>query len=109
MEDGAQQVRQMSPDGLWWWDGLKWAALSEEERQARLAARVRAMTQAGWVVVQQTPSTAQLIRPKQFSAFWAIAWFLLCGVGVLVYVFYYMGKKDGTAYLTSDDPVTASS
>jgi hypothetical protein len=26
-------------------------------------------------------------------------WFLLCGFGVLVYVFYYMGKKDTTVLL----------
>jgi len=49
--------------------------------------------------MSQTPYTAQLVRPKKFSFLWATAWFLLCGVGVLVYVFYYMNKKDDQIYL----------
>ena len=34
---------------------------------------------------------------------WALVWFLLCGVGVLIYVFYYASKRDEGVYLQVDD------
>jgi hypothetical protein len=53
----------------------------------------------GYRVVSQTETTAQLIRPKQFSCLFASLWFLLFGVGLLFYLFYYWSKKDDTIYL----------
>ncbi len=44
-------------------------------------------------------SVAQLVKPKKFSFLWAILWFLLFGVGLVVYLLYYAGKKDQTVYL----------
>ncbi len=58
----------------------------------------------GFRVVSETEMSAQLIKPKVFSFVWALFWFLFLGVGVLVYIFYYMSKKDKTVYLrVSDD------
>ena len=58
----------------------------------------------GYLVVSQTEGSAQLVKPKQFSFIWALFWFLWFGVGVLVYLFYYMAKKDRTVYLKAPPP-----
>lgn len=55
----------------------------------------------GFRVVSQTESSAQLVKPKVFSFVWALLWFLLLGVGLVVYLLYYAAKKDKTVYLTS--------
>ncbi|HXC75844.1 MAG TPA: hypothetical protein VNU19_02225 [Candidatus Acidoferrum sp.] len=57
----------------------------------------------GYRVASQTPKTAQLVKPKKFSFWWALAWFLLLGVGLIVYLLYYGGKKDHQIYLTVDE------
>jgi len=57
----------------------------------------------GYRVVSETETSAQLLKPKVFSFVWALFWFLFLGVGVLVYIFYYMAKKDKTVYLRLSD------
>lgn len=44
-----------------------------------------------------------MVKPKEFAFGWATFWFLMFGVGILVYIFYYMGKKDEMAYLVVGD------
>ena len=60
----------------------------------------------GWLVheqdyqvVTQTEMSAQLVRPKKFSVIWALLWFLVFGIGLLVYILYYMAKPSGSIYL----------
>ena len=60
----------------------------DEPLQAHIAWYVR----GGYRVVSQTDTTAQLVKPKEFSFGWAVFWFLFFGVGVLVYLFYLRGK-----------------
>jgi hypothetical protein len=62
------------------------------------------------VVVSQTETSAQLVKPKRFSFIWALLWFLVLGIGFLVYLFYYLGKRDQTVYLAvgADGKVSAS-
>lgn len=72
---------------------------SVEEHRRLLEQQIDGHLQRGYRVVSQTDTAAQLVRPKSFSFIWAMAWFLLCGVGVLVYVFYYASKSDDTVYL----------
>jgi uncharacterized membrane-anchored protein len=43
------------------------------------------------------------VRPKKFSFLWALLCFLLFGIGILVYVAYYLAKSDQTVYLEVDD------
>jgi capsule polysaccharide export protein KpsE/RkpR len=31
----------------------------------------------------------QLVKPKKFSFIWALVWFLLFGIGLIVYLLYY--------------------
>jgi len=54
----------------------------------------------GYRIIAQTETSAQLIKPKQFSLIWALLWFLLFGIGLIVYIIYYAAKKDKAVYLT---------
>jgi hypothetical protein len=58
---------------------------------------------SGYVTTSKTEDSAQLVRKKRFSVGWALAWFLLLGVGVVAYFIYYLGKRDDTAYLSATD------
>lgn len=57
----------------------------------------------GYRVESRIPTAAQLLRPKKFSFLWALLWFLLFGIGILIYVAYYLAKSDQTMYLEVDD------
>jgi len=63
----------------------------------------------GYRVVSQTDSSAQLVKPKEFSFIWAFLWFLLLGIGVVVYLFYYASKKDKSVYLTVTNGIVSDS
>ncbi len=67
---------------------------------AVLQAEIDRLVREGYRVVSQTETSAQLLKPKVFSFVWAFVWFLLLGFGVLIYIFYYMAKKDKTVYLS---------
>jgi hypothetical protein len=105
---------EVSADGRWIWDGSGWqpaqdtssalaaTALAPIGSVGALQAVIADYTRHGYLVVHQTPTSVQLVRPKSFSFLWAILWFLLCGVGVLVYIFYYLGKSDEQKYFSVD-------
>ncbi len=69
----------------------------------RLDGEIARYVEAGYRITERTPTSAQLVRPKTFSFVWAFLWFLALGVGVLVYVFYYLSKRDESVYLTTDE------
>ncbi len=75
------------------------STLSIEERSAILDREIAKYIKRGFRVIARTDITAQLIKPKKFSFLWAILWFLLLGVGILVYLIYYWSKRDETIYL----------
>ena len=56
-----------------------------------------------YVVVSQMETSAQLVKPKQFSLGWAFLWLMMAGVGIFVYIFYYIAKSDGAIYLYVED------
>lgn len=56
-------------------------------------------TLEGWRVTYATETSAQLVRPKTFSFVAALLWFLLLGVGVFVYLAYYLAKRDDQVFL----------
>lgn len=58
---------------------------------------------AGFMIVYRDDRSAQLRRPKSFSFIFAFLWLLVFGVGILVYVLYYLAKHDEVIYLTLDD------
>jgi len=48
----------------------------------------------GYRVVWRDDERAQLVKPKEFSFWWALFWLLMLGVGIVVYLIYYAAKKD---------------
>lgn len=77
--------------------------VSLEQRGAILNAEIRRYVSNGYRVQSATSTTAQLVKPKKFSFFWALVWFLIFGVGILVYFAYYLAKKDRTVYVEVDE------
>jgi RNA polymerase subunit RPABC4/transcription elongation factor Spt4 len=75
----------------------------EAERRQAFEARIAGLVDQGFRIVSRTDTTAQLVRPKTFSFVWATLWFLVCGVGVLVYLFWYAAKSDDVVYVSLDD------
>lgn len=78
-------------------------ALSIEDRSGILDREVGSYVRRGYRVVSRTPTTAQLVRPKVFSRVWAFVWFLMLGVGLIVYLFWHASKRDKQLYLTVDE------
>lgn len=76
--------------------------VSLAERRAILQGVIAKFVRQGYRVVSQTDTTAQLVRPKRFSLLWAALWFLFFGIGLLVYLIYYMAKRDSQIYLGVD-------
>lgn len=74
--------------------------LSTEQRQAILKKEITQYVGEGWIVINETGTSANLVRKKKFSFWWALLWFLLLFVGLIVYIFYYMSKNDETAYIS---------
>jgi len=85
----------LTADGQYRWDGTAWRPVPLQAQVDRLVAR-------GFRIVYLTPTAAQLVRPKQFSFAWAALSFLLCGVGVLFYVFYFVSLPDDVVNLTAE-------
>ncbi len=56
----------------------------------------------GYRVVSQTEYTAQLVKPKHFSFPLFVLFLLLAVLPAVLYVLYYVGKRDKTVYLTID-------
>ena len=54
----------------------------------------------GYIVTAQAAGAAQLVRRKTFSFPWALIWFLLYGIGLVLYVCWYLAKNDETMYIT---------
>ena len=73
--------------------------LSIEERRTILDREIKRYIKRGFRVINRTDTTAQLVKPKKFSFLWALLWFLLFGIGLIVYLLYYAGKKDEPVYL----------
>ena len=68
------------------------------DREA-LQAQINEYARKGYIVQSQTETSAQLVKPKVFSFVWALLWFLLLGIGLLIYILYYLSKNDQTVYL----------
>lgn len=77
--------------------------LALEYRQALLDQEIDKYVKMGYRIVSQTQTTAQLVKPKKFSLIWAGLWFMLFGIGLVVYVLYYWAKSDKTVYLKVDE------
>lgn len=80
-----------------------------EQVHPLLAKEIQRYIKQGYRVVSQTETTAQLVRPRRFSCLAATLWTLLFGIGLIFYLFWYLGKKDDTIYLqVAGDRITAT-
>ena len=77
--------------------------MTTEQQKAVLQAEVIKYVRQGFIVVSQTDTTAQLVKHKKFSLFWAVIWFLLAIVPLILYILYYMAKKDEQVFLVVDE------
>jgi len=73
-----------------------------EQRREILQQYIYAYIQQGYRVVSQTDTTAQMIKPKQFSLLAAIFWLFVFVIGLLIYIFYFMASGDQQMYLEVD-------
>lgn len=73
-----------------------------EQPTAMLQAAIDNYIAAGYRITSQTPTSAQLVRPKQFSCLLATISFLLFGIGVVIYLFYFASLRDDVTYLHVD-------
>jgi hypothetical protein len=80
--------------------------LSIEQRAALLERHIAQFVARGYRVTSRTEATAQLVRPKEFSFLWALLWLgvtlCVCGLGILLYLLYYLAQKDKIVYLEVD-------
>jgi len=74
-----------------------------QQRRDILQREIAGYVKRGFVVQSQTDTTAQLIKRKKFSFLWALLWFLLAGVGLVVYLIWYAAKRDQSVYLSVDE------
>lgn len=89
-------TRKLSPDGWWWWDE------STQSWQPRLLQdRINAYVALGYRVISQTDTAATLLKPKTFSFFWFLVSLLFCIFPGIIYLGWYLGKKDTTIHLVS--------
>ena len=70
-----------------------------EKRRELLERAIAKYVSKGYLVVSRTDSTAQLRKPKTFSCLFASLWFLLFGIGIVVYLIYYAAKRDAIIYI----------
>ena len=68
-------------------------------RSEKLEQSIEHYVSQGYRVVSRTEKSAQLVRPKEFSFFAALLWFLVFGVGLMIYILYYLAKSDNMVYL----------
>lgn len=68
-----------------------------------LDAEIARRTAQGWHIVARGANDAQLRKPKRFSFVWAFLWFLVFGIGLLVYLLWHWAKRDALLYLRVED------
>ena len=76
--------------------------IPNEQRTEILKKAMLWYLQQGYHVVSQTDYSVQLLKPKQFSCLIAIIGLILVGIGLLLYIFWYMAQKDQRVYLEVD-------
>lgn len=69
-----------------------------EQRKSILQSQIVKYVKKGFRVTSQTDTTAQLIKPKQFSFFWFLVNLFLI-IGWVFYLAWYLAKKDETIFL----------
>ena len=77
--------------------------LTLDARKQILEREIVKYSKRGYRVVNRTDTTAQMVKPRQFSCLAATLWTLLFGIGLIFYLFYYLAKKEDVVYLSVDE------
>lgn len=77
--------------------------LTLDARRQILEREIVKYSKRGYRVVNRTDTTAQMVKPRQFSCLAATLWTLLFGIGLIFYLFYYLAKKEDVVYLSVDE------
>ena len=75
---------------------------TEAELSDGLDRTIQYWASKGYTLQTRTTTTAQLVKRKKFSGFFAFLWFLCFGVGIVVYLLYYLSKRDRWVYVSID-------
>lgn len=73
--------------------------LSIDEREAILAEHIRAGINGGWTVVTTTRTSATFEKRAELDAGAAILSFLLCGIGLFIYLAVHFSRSPDVAYI----------
>ena len=73
------------------------SALSVSEKLDKISILY---TNEGYTIGSKTENQLQMIKKKTFSFLWAFLWLLLFGVGLIVYLLYYLSKNDEVYTIT---------
>jgi hypothetical protein len=57
----------------------------------------------GYRVVYRDATTVQLIKPRRFNTWAALAWFLVFSVGAVLYIIYFLGQHEKLILLTLNE------
>lgn len=76
---------------------------STEERRNILNQSISVYLRKGFRVSSQTDTTAQLVKPKHFSLLLALLFLILWIFPLIIYIFYYISKKDELIYIVVDN------
>lgn len=76
--------------------------MTTEMRRNILEQEIQKYVRKGYRVMSQTDTSAQLVKPKKFSALLAVLLLILMVLPFIVYLLMYMASKDKTVYITVD-------
>lgn len=74
-----------------------------------LDAQIREASRKGYQIQSRTDTTAIMVKPKKFSFIFAVLWFLMLGLGLIVYLLWYWSKRDEVIYLSARARVATKS
>jgi hypothetical protein len=77
-------------------------ALPTDQLKAILDREVMRQIKRGYNVQMRTDTTAQLVKPKQLNFLAALLWFLIAGVGLVVYLLFHWGQREKSVYIEVD-------
>lgn len=73
---------------------------STDDANKKVSRAVEYFGSRGYQVRSRAETQVQLVKPKDFSFIFALLWFCVFGVGLVIYLIYYMAKRDKVITLT---------
>ena len=73
--------------------------ITSSQRQQILEDEIQRYIKRGYRLQARSQFTAQMVKPKHFSLFWALFWLILAVFPFFVYLLLYMAASDKTVYL----------